>query len=560
MDESFRESLFKASRLAWNSKYEEADKILKPHAKTNPLFALESAHSFQFKNVIAGTSDTKEQTLENYTQVYNLAYSCKEGLPISEVDHHEEDEEEDKDFVKHIEEDASEEDKEKIRTRSGSIFKSKKKIEKKGEVEKVDPMWKLECEVIAAEALFMKALSQLQIGAYLKGAFNLRKSWKLYQSLGKILEKDKNIPPHLSDAINFGIGLFYTFLSIVPSGILMALTAIGFVANRELGEKYLQEVNKNGGLRSPFAGLVLLLFFLVIPTGLEEPGEHLRKGKLVLDGFEENFPDNIMFNMFKSLYFKKVGQGEKAVESIAKSIELCTRLQLSPNILYFMEADGHFLCFNFETCRNKMEELTNRNITGFEFYGMVHLFLASSYLMLGELDKAKDLVHKVPSVAHKKSRPDAQALIVAKQIIATPDLIYFLPFHLLYLIRHLAHMSVDSIHRVDELLEKNIVGKTLSLEAVSMYNLQKGVILLKQGKPEEAKAKWEQILSNEKKLGSENFPLWAAHYELGELEFHSGNIKQCEKYIKAGNKLKGDGNETVRSRYRLALETLAKKK
>lgn len=62
----------------------------------------------------------------------------------------------------------------------------------------------------------------------------------------KQTDKNPNTPVELQDNIKFGVGLFYTILSLLPSSLMKALSAIGFVANRDLGEKYLTDVFNNG--------------------------------------------------------------------------------------------------------------------------------------------------------------------------------------------------------------------------------------------------------------------------------------------------------------------------
>jgi hypothetical protein len=122
--------------------------------------------------------------------------------------------------------------------------------------------YRWDCMVARADALLFRAVLQmLSGGSEIKGAFNLRKSWKLYTKLLADTDLDENtclqrvserpksvrsswysnigsfggstpageqvdLDPDVCDAIVCGIGIFYFVLSIIPNSFLSVLKAI----------------------------------------------------------------------------------------------------------------------------------------------------------------------------------------------------------------------------------------------------------------------------------------------------------------------------------------------
>lgn len=114
--------------------------------------------------------------------------------------------------------------------------------------------WRWDVEVVAADILLWRAVFQMGMGQEIRGAFNLRKSWKSYERILADVEEAKKdnikIDPGVYHSLLFGVAFFYFIVSIVPGSYLKILEVIGFVANRDLGVSYLHRVHDFGGVRS----------------------------------------------------------------------------------------------------------------------------------------------------------------------------------------------------------------------------------------------------------------------------------------------------------------------
>ena len=58
--------------------------------------------------------------------------------------------------------------------------------------------------------------------------------------------------------MEFGIGLYHFFVSLVPPGLLMIVEAIGFQANRQNGIKYLKSAVQREGIHYVTSALLLV--------------------------------------------------------------------------------------------------------------------------------------------------------------------------------------------------------------------------------------------------------------------------------------------------------------
>ncbi|RKP26182.1 hypothetical protein SYNPS1DRAFT_28112 [Syncephalis pseudoplumigaleata] len=145
--------------------------------------------------------------------------------------------------------------------------------------------YRWDCMLARADALLFRAVLQmLSGGSEIKGAFNLRKSWKLYTRLQTDMDLDEETcrqrtdrpksavrsswysgigsfgsgaadghteaDEDLCDALVCGLGVFYFVLSVVPGSFLSILKAIGFSADRIKGIRLLNTVFERGGARA----------------------------------------------------------------------------------------------------------------------------------------------------------------------------------------------------------------------------------------------------------------------------------------------------------------------
>ena len=148
------------------------------------------------------------------------------------------------------------------------------KLEKTGKSTN-DPAKKIEGMLIQADCDLLTALIMLVEETYVKMMWNMRKSFQGYREVSGLVEKYNG--PHkaeLSGWVKFGTGMFDVLLSQLPPSIMTIAEMIGFKGDRDRGLKLLTECQEGPSFNAPFAGLLLLVYYLTIAplTGDEIPG------------------------------------------------------------------------------------------------------------------------------------------------------------------------------------------------------------------------------------------------------------------------------------------------
>lgn len=479
--------------------------------------------------------------------------------------------EEDEDIAKAAQEDCVEvsaKDKAKIKELIEKKAKQKEAFKKRlrdaaktGGV--VDTSWKLECDVIYADALLVRSLIQLLMNSYLKGGINLRKAWGCFWSLMQEVEKDvnKKIPEEIRMNIMCGAGTFYTYTSLAPASLMKLLSAIGFISDKELGEQYLTTVFRSNTIRAPYAALVLCTYYLFLPTGLGNVEDTLAKAKVVLDTMNERFPDNTHFHGYSNFYHRKRGETKEAVDAIIKANKNAEKAKDgSPLLLRYLYADTLYMDLQFEEAKMKYQEvlqtIVSEKVT-FGYTGQVIMNLAACFVATGDDKSALDWLKKVGSMYNPKSKQDANSPKFSAKVIYEPRLLPLLPVYMLYINRDLAHMHGERVSQLRSVLDTICEGRDLSpVEVTGMYQLFQGVMAKAAGEKDKALEEWMKTVAIEKKFSSDSMVLPYTYYEMGELEFRRGNLPAAKSYLEKGSQLKGDGHETLANRYSIALKQL----
>lgn len=556
-----------ASELMWNNRYDEAEAIFAPRRGSNPRVALEHALMYFAKSFLSSTNEKREALLDLFKHADGLATASKYGEPLISDSSDEEDE----DIARAAQEDCTDisaKDKEKIKELLEKKAKQKEAYKKRirdavktgGQV---DSSWKLECDVIYADALLVRSLIQLFMNSYLKGGINLRKAWGCYWSLMQEVEKDtqKTIPEEIRMNIMCGAGTFYTYTSLAPASLMKLLSAIGFISDKELGEQYLTTVFQSNTIRSPYAALVLCTYYLFLPTGLGNVDETLSKAKKVLDTMNARFPDNTHFHGYSNFYHRKRGETKEAVEAIVRANANAEKAKDgSPLLLRYLYADTLYMDLQFEEAKAKYHQVLQSIIAEkvtFGYTGQVVMNLAACYVISGDDKTALDWLKKVSSMYNPKSKQDANSPKFSAKVLYEPRLLPLLPVYMLYINRDLAHMHSDNVAKLRAELNRVCEGRDLSTpEVMGMYQLFQGVMHKATGDKDAAMAEWTKTVALEKKLASDSMVLPYTLYEMGELEYRRGNHANAKLLLEKGASLKGDGHETLANRYSIALKQL----
>ncbi|KAG5498142.1 hypothetical protein GH5_02941 [Leishmania sp. Ghana 2012 LV757] len=545
----------KAVYMMWNNQYDEALETLRAKKDKNPRYALEWANVSLVKTLMSSTNEDRENLLDLFKAADSLSTSTKYSDPMFSED--DEDDEDDEDE----EEDKKRKQLKKEKKKNKKAFKARKRRAARGG-EYFDQTWKLECDVIYADALLIRSIGQLMMNSYIKGGINLRKAWGCYYSLIQQVEQDteNRIPQELKMCIKYGTGTFYAFLALVPANLMKLLSIIGFISDRDLGEQYLTEVFESNTIRSPFAALVLCTLYLFLPTGLGNVEETLSRARRVLETMNARYPNNTYFNGYANFYFRKKGEVEPAVRSITLAAENAERAGLVPLLIKYLYADTLFMNQQWSEALEQYHRILDhlaKTKEKFAYTGQIVLSVAACHVMLNNEEEALIWFKKVESMYNPKSKNDSNSPRFANRVIANPRLLPLSGVYMLYINRDLAHMNKDQGMRVLAELKRVTQGKDLSgPEAENMYNLFAGVIEKGSENTDAALVYMKKIFDNEKKIPQDSMILPFAYYETAEMEYRRGNMEKAKELFEKGSKIKGDGNETLANRYNIAMKQL----
>ncbi|GET90983.1 hypothetical protein, conserved [Leishmania tarentolae] len=547
---SIHHGVEKAVYMMWNNQYEEALELLSAKKDKNPRYALEWANVSLVKTLMSSTNEDREILLDLFKAADSLATSSKYSDPMFSGD----DEVNDK-------EDKTHHQLKKEKKKNKKVFKARKRNATRGG-EYFDQTWKLECDVIYADALLIRSIGQLMMNSYLKGGINLRKAWGCYYSLIQQVEQDteNRIPHELKMCIKYGTGTFYAFLALVPANLMKLLGLIGFISDRDLGEQYLTEVFESNTIRSPFAALVLCTLYLFLPTGLGNVEVTLSRARRVLETMNARYPNNTYFNGYANFYFRKKGEVGPAVQSITVAAENAEKAGLVPLLIKYLYADTLFMNQQWAEALEQYRKILDhlgKTKEKFAYTGQVVLSVAACYVMLDNDKEALLWFKKVDSMYNPKSKNDSNSPRFANRVIANPRLLPLSGVYMLYINRDLAHMNKTQGLRVLDELKRVVKAKDLSgPEAENMYNLFVGVIEKGIDNTDAAWSYMQNIFDNEKKIPQDSMILPFAYYEAGEMEYRRGNIEKAKQLFEKGSKIKGDGNETLANRYNIVMKQL----
>jgi len=132
----------------------------------------------------------------------------------------------------------------------------------------------LEHTLIAAETYILQAnllFTEESLISLMKAGLKIRSSWKLYEKcdiqLSKLSsEQTAKLDRSVVGGIQFGIGTFNTFISILPAVMLRVVSALGFPSDHHKGLSLLHACFLGRGVRSPLSSLILLSIHIIVPS------------------------------------------------------------------------------------------------------------------------------------------------------------------------------------------------------------------------------------------------------------------------------------------------------
>jgi len=420
----------------------------------------------------------------------------------------------------------------------------------------VKAIFMLECRLCYAESLLQRAFVQLSLGSYVKGAFNFRKAFKLFQEIEKDSLKCK-VSGEIQDLIKFNTGIFLFMTSFAPGVFMKVLEFFGFVSDREKGIRYLTEVFEAGGLRSPLAGLFLMLNFLVIPRGLTSIADNMKQAHVVIEKANKMLPESVFFQLMNGQLLLKEGDLPGAIVCHEKAIKGCENLGVIPTSFHFNLAVCYYVARDWKKAASILEQITSEQTKKFDMKGLAALQLASCYHMSGETEKGAKFLDKVPSFITKSSRFDK--LAERKAAAYKKRGLGLASYELMFFRRDLHHLKKKDAEEILKELESSYAKMKDNSEDRSTFLLMKSVLIRILGNSKEAKEVLQSIINMEKEIKEEIWVIPNALQEFAEILYFEGKIDEAETLLKKAIKYNGyDWHETVQNRIKLSLDTIKK--
>jgi len=448
----------------------------------------------------------------------------------------------------------------------------------------------LDCRVVFGDTLYMGAVLQLTRDSKLKGALNMRKSWKVFEECLKVVKetKDSNevFEVELVRCLNFGAGFFLFAMSIIPQKFLKLVEFVGFRADRDQGLKYIRDCHDAGGIRSPFATIVLLFNNLLLPRGLANPAKYLREADALVKESLIKYPQGSLFQVMGSHCARKQCNVDEGINFMVSAIDNCKTLGSAPLIYKYELANCYTMKLKWDIAAQHFEPLVQEE--KFQVRALCALQLSTCYFMMGQRDKANALLQRMPSLAKKNSSVDPIVVHQAQRFLANGG--WLSAFELLFIRRDLAKMDqiipetlalldIQAANTqalkpivVDPNKNKGLAGLFSGISIGSKkpeaadyaaddraaYLMLKGSMLKSLERADEAVACFKEAISLEQVVKEKYFVVYSL-YEMAETLFRQGNLKEAQDAIKKCNSFSGyDWEDPLKVRLRVTMDQLKK--
>ncbi|CAO3662686.1 unnamed protein product [Umbelopsis ramanniana] len=217
----------------------------------------------------------------------------------------------------------------------------------------------MRAHVIVAESCLQTAILQFlqeSIVSYMKGALNLKRSYKSYnlawieyKKMGS--EAHKLLDEDTISGIQFGIGSIHLLLPMLPPKVLKVVAAFGWTPDRPLGLSMLRECAVNKRVRAPLAASMLLAYYSILTTFAPQvlAADNIQPAIEILLESQQAYPNSSFFLFFAGYtsrltknitlasqsfeFAKDIAQGELA----EVEVRLLSQYELCYN--YLMSAD-----------------------------------------------------------------------------------------------------------------------------------------------------------------------------------------------------------------------------
>eukprot|EP01125_Pyxidicula_operculata_P018614 TRINITY_DN6623_c0_g1_i1.p1 TRINITY_DN6623_c0_g1~~TRINITY_DN6623_c0_g1_i1.p1 ORF type:complete len:1121 (+),score=202.26 TRINITY_DN6623_c0_g1_i1:125-3487(+) len=415
---------------------------------------------------------------------------------------------------------------------------------------KLSPHEKSLYHVALADVYAFSAGIYMRRGDYIRGAYNIRQSWKAFQlnyvSFGEDLpsrEEDSNdvkkerihdikkslsangIESYRKSSLLFGMGAFYFFISLIPTNFLWVLEMIGFSADREFGLRLLQECAEHAGHRSPAALLLLLWLQSFFMEDLEASEKVLSDSILMI-------PEGSMFYYLAGYMRRKQGDMDEAISMFSSCYKYSSQ---SPDLLRMCKYElgwCYYLKLDWNTAIAYFEEfLKEQKAPSFKAYCAYQLGVC--YHMIGDWSSALDSFKNVDGWARKHFTFDQYARRKSNEYISKNEIsaseAYLLKFEILASAKQ-PDQAIAQMENAQEIL-------TLDTEDWAVFLYWRGRALRSLHRFEESKKCFKLVIDLKQKITREIWILPHAYTEWGEITHEEGDN---EGALKLFNHAKSD--------------------
>ncbi|EGC33419.1 hypothetical protein DICPUDRAFT_36750, partial [Dictyostelium purpureum] len=410
--------------LIWNNKFKEAEEIFSSKSSSTPRYSLHNAETAFLKSFITANELETENALLKLKQTKELAEQSIRIFESNKVPQNY--------FPPNI----------------------KTKEDFKNHI--------LDCKIVLGDSLYMLAVLQITRDHKFKGCFNLRKSWKIFEdTLRQVKDDEENgfqYSSDLTELLRFGCGFFYFAVSIIPQKYLKLVELVGFKADRDMGLMYLKDCLSKGGIRTPFATMVILFNNLLLPRGLYNPTHQLNEAQQLIEKNLEKYPYGSLFQVMGSHCYRKQCKIDMGLQCMEVAISNCNSLSKAPLIYKYELANCYCIKLQWDKAIQVFEELVKEE--KFQIRALCSLQLGSCYIINGQKEKGIQSFNNIKNFCKKSSSVDIVINKQAQRYINNGG--SFSVLEVLYLRRDMAKMEKSLANKTMDIL--NSIGKKLGVD------------------------------------------------------------------------------------------------
>jgi tetratricopeptide (TPR) repeat protein len=408
--------------------------------------------------------------------------------------------------------------------------------------------------VLQAELLLFRAGCEIANNAYIKGALDFRKSWKLYQRVRRLTEaqralEEQRLTPEdlkanismlfeedISNMLSFGLGVIYISLAMAPPSVArLANLTSGIESSLSQGQALLYEcIQKEGSLRRPLAVLFILFWLLIyIPDFVQGKEDRYREANKLVKTVMKSHRGSVFFYWIYSYLKQKQGDVERALGLLEKATKICSSMGFEnpPPKLVFEKGWSFFLCQDWERALESFTLSLNTNQPS----QFAVLMIGLCHCMLGNLRKAEKTLKSVASSDLKVSSTERWIKRRAESYLSRRWFQLF-PYEIMYVTDSLATMKPDYLDNLLSMLEQiefDNSGKNSKRDAdeFAILQLLKGTALRYCGRLLEAIEAMTEALDLKHLIRNELFAVPHLSYEIGMIYVRGRDWTTANRYL-----------------------------